>query len=123
MRIQTFPKISREAFDEAPDWFEPMYETVNPFIETVNIALQGSITLGDNIKSESIYRKWKHGEEVFYQFARMRTRAEGIIQGFSDVGIRAMKMTPVGNQGVRVTLWFVDDPTEQITAKVHILGS
>lgn len=60
MRISPFRRLSQEDFPAADSWFTPIFQILNPALNTLSNVLQGNLTFGDNIRSELYSDKFTH---------------------------------------------------------------
>ena len=51
MKLPPAKKIFREDLKGAPQWIDPMINTINSFMESVYQGLNSNITFGDNVRS------------------------------------------------------------------------
>jgi hypothetical protein len=51
-RLPIFKRLLSEDFSDAPAWFDKAIQQINPFFESVYLALNRNLTFGDNVASE-----------------------------------------------------------------------
>lgn len=102
MRLSNVKRISKEDMSkkgEVPGWIEPMLETLNTFIEQVTTAMNGNLSLKDNLLAKEYIGEFTHNVpvEINPQLdGRSQLRVYGVIpmdtNGAEVVGTRWTKL-------------------------------
>lgn len=123
MKISSFPRLNKQDFREAPEWFSKFLDSVNPILDQVTTALQGRLTLGEN--HNSALKKVRLYHEVEYSFDHgLEGTIEDISVAHSDLyDFSRLTWRDLGAGRVAVKISWESAPSLGYDVKLRITGN
>lgn len=122
MKIGNFRRLSMEDFREAPPWMERVFDLLNEFIEAVSTAIQGHISLLDNLEIETREIELNHNVSTVIELQDVRNPIGGLMIHTDYFEHGDFVIETIGGDKVRVNAEWQADPGRPVNCRLIIFG-
>jgi hypothetical protein len=122
MRIPNFPKLTREEFQDAPEWFDRLSNVLNAHMDKLTIALQGNVGI-DNKNQELLELEVRKDKTYELTAKKVKGNIIGVSKIYDTSGDTTFRLvaTILDKNKISIRcLW--DDPEDTCTVRLILHG-